>query len=329
MKLTGSTITDNSTDGDGGGGIFSNTDIPDTDPTNDPDTTTTITNSTISGNSSTLPGGGVLNNDGLTVIENSTITNNTAPNDEGSGVASYGDDPTITRTDVLSTMISANTNTDVDFVNDTTNTFVSKGYNLIGDGNATGAFNQTGVADPGLGALADNGGPTQTHALLTGSPAIDKGPPSTSCPPPDTDQRGVTRPQDGDADATPVCDIGSFELEEPDSTAPKVISTFPRNGGEVGPAVNVTATFSEDMREASVMNAFKLFKKGSTNQIAAVVTYDAATDIATLNPTNNLKRGATYKAVVTTKAKDEAGNRLDQDDSTAGLQQMKWFFEID
>src|SRR5215203_3746228 len=283
LKLTGSTITDNSTDGDGGGGIFSNTDIPDTDPTNDPDTTTTITNSTISGNSSTLPGGGVLNNDGLTVIENSTITNNTAPNDEGSGVASYGDDPTITRTDVLSTMISANTNTDVDFVNDTTNTFVSKGYNLIGDGNATGAFNQTGVADPGLGALADNGGPTQTHALLTGRPAIDKGPPSTSCPPPDTDQRGVTRPQDGDADATPVCDIGSFEL----------------------------------------------FKKGSTNQIAAVVTYDAATDIATLNPTNNLKRGATYKAVVTTKAKDEAGNRLDQDDSTAGLQQMKWFFEID
>jgi hypothetical protein len=115
----------------------------------------------------------------------------------------------------------------------------------------------------------------------------------------------------------------------PDTTAPKVISTFPRNGGEVGPATNVTATFSEDMRPASVLNAFKLFKKGSTTQIAAAVTYDAATDIATLNPTNNLKRGATYKAVVTTVAKDLAGNRLDQDGSTTGLQRKVWFFEID
>jgi Bacterial Ig-like domain len=114
-----------------------------------------------------------------------------------------------------------------------------------------------------------------------------------------------------------------------DTEAPKVTSTFPRNGGEVGPAASIRATFSEDMREASVMNAFKLFKKGSTNQIAAQVTYDAATDTATLNPTNNLRRGANYKAVVTTVAKDEAGNRLDQNSSKAGLQQKVWFFEID
>jgi hypothetical protein len=83
------------------------------------------------------------------------------------------------------------------------------------------------------------------------------------------------------------------------------------------------------MREASVKRAFKLFKKGSTTQIAAQVSYDAATDSATLNPNNNLRRGVTYKAVVSTVAKDLAGNRLDQDDSTAGLQQKVWFFEID
>ena len=83
------------------------------------------------------------------------------------------------------------------------------------------------------------------------------------------------------------------------------------------------------MRTASVLNAFKLFKKGSTNQIDAQVSYDAATDRATLNPNNNLRRGVTYKAVVSTVAKDVAGNRLDQDDSTAGLQQKVWFFEID
>ena len=111
--------------------------------------------------------------------------------------------------------------------------------------------------------------------------------------------------------------------------APMVISAFPRNGGEVGPAANIRATFSEDMQEASVVNAFKLFKKGSTTQIAALVSYDAATDTATLDPTNNLKKGATYKAVVSTQAKDEAGNRLDQDGSRGGLQQKVWFFEID
>jgi hypothetical protein len=55
-----------------------------------------------------------------------------------------------------------------------------------------------------LAALADNGGPTQTHALLPGSPAIDAA--SDDCPPPATDQRGVSRPQGA------KCDIGAFEL---------------------------------------------------------------------------------------------------------------------
>jgi hypothetical protein len=324
LTVTGSTISDNSAFE--GGGIYSDTNLS--------GQTTTITNSTISGNTARLAGdgGGVRNFEGLTVIEFSTITNNTAPNSEGSGVASFAD--TLTRTEVLSTIISANTNTDVDS-GTTTNSFVSKGHNLIGDGNATGAFNQTGdqtgVSDPGLDPLDSYGGPTQSHRLQSDSLAIDAGPPSTSCPPPATDQRGVERPQDGDDDGTANCDIGSFELEAlVDTQAPKVIGTFPRNGGEVGPAANIRATFSEDMRPASVMNAFKLFRKGSTNQIAATVTYDAMTDIATLNPDNNLKRGVTYKAVVTTVAKDMAGNRLDQDqDPSNGLQQKKWFFEVD
>jgi hypothetical protein len=62
------------------------------------------------------------------------------------------------------------------------------------------------VTDPLLGPLADNGGPTMTHALLANSPAIDAG--SPDCPPPGRDQRGVIRPQrDG-------CDIGAYEIEE-------------------------------------------------------------------------------------------------------------------
>ena len=73
---------------------------------------------------------------------------------------------------------------------------------------------------------------------------------------------------------------------------------------------------------------FKLFKKGSTTQIAATVSYSVSTRTAKLDPSNNFRRGVAYKAVVTTRAKDLAGNRLDQDGSTSGLQQKRWFFRV-
>jgi hypothetical protein len=62
--------------------------------------------------------------------------------------------------------------------------------------------------DPRLAPLASNGGPTKTHALLAGSPAIDRGDNSGA---PAADQRGVARPRDGDGDGTSVVDIGAFE----------------------------------------------------------------------------------------------------------------------
>jgi len=210
--------------------------------------TLTVTGSTISGNAAAT-GGGVYNVRGLTDIEFSTITDNIS-NSVGGGVFSFEDQ--FTRTEVLSTIISANRGlgprSDVDSLNPNVppaaGTFASKGYNLIGEGSAKSAFRQPGdmtaVTDPGLDPLGSYGGPTQTHRLQSDSPAIDAGPPTDgnpiACAPPDTDQRGVTRPQDGDADSTPTCDIGSFELEEPtDTTAPKVISTFPANGGKLAP----------------------------------------------------------------------------------------------
>jgi len=51
----------------------------------------------------------------------------------------------------------------------------------------------------------------QTYALVTGSPAIDAVNNGT-CPPPATDQRGIGRPQDGNGDGDPACDIGAYEL---------------------------------------------------------------------------------------------------------------------
>jgi hypothetical protein len=69
-------------------------------------------------------------------------------------------------------------------------------------------------------------------------------------------------------------------------------------------------------------------EKSSTTKIAATLSYEASTDTATLDPTNSLQSGVTYKAVVTTEAKDMAGNPLDQNTSTTGLQQKAWSFTV-
>jgi hypothetical protein len=85
------------------------------------------------------------------------------------------------------------------------------GYNLSSDSYCS--FTQPGDlqnTDPSLAVLEDYGGPTLTHALLPGSPAIDSGT-DTGCPA--TDQRGIARPFDGDNDGTPVCDRGAFEAQ--------------------------------------------------------------------------------------------------------------------
>jgi len=86
----------------------------------------------------------------------------------------------------------------------------STGGNLESPGNTCRldqVTDQVSVADPLVGPLADNGGPTFTHALLPGSPAIDAA--GGGCGP--LDQRGSSRPQDGDGDGSSLCDAGAFE----------------------------------------------------------------------------------------------------------------------
>jgi subtilisin-like proprotein convertase family protein len=115
-----------------------------------------------------------------------------------------------------------------------------------------------------------------------------------------------------------------------DASAPTVTSVSPANNAtRVGLAANVSATFSEAMRDSSInTNTFKLFKAGTTTPIGAKVTYGAAKKKAILNPNANLRLGAKYKAVVTTKAKDKAGNRLDQKPGVTGNQPKEWFFTV-
>jgi hypothetical protein len=110
---------------------------------------------------------------------------------------------------------------------------------------------------------------------------------------------------------------------------PSVTRTDPgTNATGVATTTNVTAFFSEEMRASSINGkTFKLFKKGSSTKIGAVVTYfpdDPSTaefdPRATLDPNNSLQSGVIYKAVVTTGAEDSVGNPLEQ--------QYKWFFTV-
>ncbi len=134
------------------------------------DATVEIRNSTILGNQANMTGGGILNFSGSVILRNTIVANSVAGGDCGGYVP-----------------------------------VTSLGHNLGSDSSCpfTGTGDRVNT-EPRLGLLADNDGPTQTHAPLLGSPAIDAGD-NTGCP--DTDQRGITRPQNG------ICDIGAVEVE--------------------------------------------------------------------------------------------------------------------
>lgn len=110
----------------------------------------------------------------------------------------------------------------------------SSGHNLSSDTSCdlTGPGDLQWI-DPLLGPLGDYGGPTLTHALSLGSPAIDA---ASDCP--TTDQRGVARPVDGNSDSLAVCDIGAYEYEFVPGTL-WIQTIVPNRGGNAG-TVSVT-----------------------------------------------------------------------------------------
>ena len=75
-------------------------------------------------------------------------------------------------------------------------------------------------------------------------------------------------------------------------------------------------------------NIVKIFKVGEDSALDATVTYDGVANKAHLDPSANLKRGATYKAVVSTGVQDLAGNHLDQDPTLPENQPKEWFFKV-
>ena len=304
------------------------------------DGTVTVRNSTISGNSADDNAGGIYNGLASTLeVSNSTISGNSADPVDGTGGGIYNVPGDFGAGTFKNTIVAANS---ADTAPDTYGDFISQGHNLIGESEGesegTRGFtngqngDQVGTAanpiDPRLGPLANNGGPTMTHALLAGSPAIDK---AVAVEGITTDQRGVARPQG----AAP--DIGSFELED---TNPMVRNTNPANGATlISPGTFVTATFSKAMDarttdgDPSTINAttFKLVRlnsDGTTTRVSATVSYSASSQEAFLNPASNLSSRRTYKATVTTGAQDLAGNALDQNPNIAGNQPKNWKFKV-
>ena len=208
VSLTNSTVSGNSTAGlsADGGGIRAGGDV-------------TLVSSTVSGNSaegSGAKGGGIATFAGEVSLTSSTVNGNSAA-DEGGGIArTFNTSLPFT---IENSIVAGNTDesTSPDLLPNA-NATLTISHSLIGatdlaisgTGNIVGSLSSP--IDPLLGPLADNGGPTRTHALLPGSPAIDAGSNALAAGLP-TDQRGLDRLIDGDNDGSVTVDIGSVEFE--------------------------------------------------------------------------------------------------------------------
>jgi nitrous oxidase accessory protein NosD len=164
--------------------------------------TATVTSSTISGNT----GAGIVSASpgyyGGTLV---TVTDSTVAGNGEYGLWTGTGDYGASRLRFDGTIVAGNSPTDC--ANDRGD---SLGHNLAGD--ASCDLDQPSdleSTDPLLLPLADNGGPTPTHALEAASPAIDTA--GTGCSA--TDQRGFARPFDGDGDGSAHCDRGAVEFQ--------------------------------------------------------------------------------------------------------------------
>ncbi len=186
--LTNVTFVDNSTKTNGGGMLNS-------------ESSPSLTNVTFSGNLAEEYGGGMCNTfSSGPRLTNVTFAGNWAPH--GSGVCNVGGSFTL-----VNGIVWGNRPAQEQVYNDNVTPDIT--YSVI-EGGFPGAGNLD--VNPRLSALADNGGVTPTFALRPGSPAIDAGSP-LACPA--TDQRGLSRPVDGDGNGSAICDMGAVEYQTP------------------------------------------------------------------------------------------------------------------
>jgi uncharacterized repeat protein (TIGR01451 family) len=213
----------------------------------------TITNSTLSGNSAASSGGAIFDTGPQTIIANSTLSGNLANN--GGGIWTSGGTGvtvelgnTILKTGTQGANIAGN------------GVVVSHGYNLSND-DAAGLLTAAGDrinTDPQLNFLADSGGPTLTHALLPGSPAINAGDPNFNPndfdPPMLYDQRGPVFVRV----AGNAIDIGAFEFQTgptptPTPAATAAATATPTPTPTTTPMPTATPTSTPAVNEADLL----------------------------------------------------------------------------
>jgi hypothetical protein len=252
MTLSGDTITGN-TAGEYGGGV----DID--------NGSALIENTTITGNSSAEDGGGVDTDTGGTVqFTNDTIDANTAQG-TGTGGGVY---VTGSNLQFADTIVANNTSGSASTL-DCSSKPTDQGHNLDSTGTCFTPSSTNGDinANPKLGPLQNNGGPTDTQALLDGSPAINAGDNSTCAT---IDQRGVSRPQP----AGGTCDIGAYEATAPAAVtlrARHVTETSATLNGTVNPENLATTYHFEFGRTKSYGKNTPSLSAGSGNKAIAVL----------------------------------------------------------
>jgi hypothetical protein len=262
VQIVTSTLSGNS-GGDGGGGVFS-------DGSLGGDALVQIAGSTLSGNGADTAGGGIRNvgaffsarGTARLQISASTFADNSAA--DGGSIELFGE-PDSTSLEVDTTIFAAGAR-GVTISNDG-GTVTSHGHNLSSDGAEgvlTAATDRVDT-DPMLGPLQDNGGPTFTHELLAGSPAIDAVPIGDSCS--SEDQRGVPRPQGA------ACDIGAFER----SSVVPAITRFSPLKGAPGITVIITGTAFTGATSVTFNGTAASYTVTSATRITATVPEGATT----------------------------------------------------
>lgn len=171
--------------------------------------TAELINSTVSGNRAVAwHGGGIFHTNGVMSIRYSTIADNSAPDGTAGGVFVGTFTEAGAALTYANSIVARNSGAQCFLApfGSGAVSLTSGGHNLVGDTACFATGSDLIVADPRLDSLADNGGPTLTHALQPASPALDAADAAT-CPA--TDQRGVRRPQGSG------CDIGAVEMATP------------------------------------------------------------------------------------------------------------------
>jgi hypothetical protein len=309
----------------------------------------TFANVTIEGNNARRDGGGIYyfaGNDTTRVVtlNNVTLSGNHADRD-GGGLYRYdGGDIRFKNTIIALNTSSINSGHDM-----LANLLTSLGYNLVGIKNGANFINTTGdltgtaaaPLNPLLGPLQANGGPTLTRALLDGSPAMDTANPTppgsggNSCEA--LDQRGTTRPQDGDGNGSQICDIGAVEKGAPPvgnfqlgaatytvlESNSELSVEVQRVDGSAGAASISFATVDQTAASGAdyvPVNTTIDFANGETSKTVNLIIEADALDepdeifqVSLFGPTNNAGLGTPISAVVTI-TDDDAAPTISVDD---------------